>query len=104
MAGQPDDALSPAEIQDARRVFAGKAEGRSACVHCGGIHVTVYGLHAAQQPCPRVRSITWHIDGVTITHVDYWPHGRWPVDGIVFPDQVYVQDPDDTPEQEPPDT
>ena len=64
---------------------AQKAEAREllrtgGCAYCSG-------LHAAQGvACPRVKS--FRRDGTTVSGVDYWPHGEWPSDRILWPEDV----------------
>lgn len=67
------DDLTDAEREKARLIFQGKALG-NVCVHCGGIHDVVINLARDRQPCPRVKTATFHLDG-TLTHVEYWPRG-----------------------------
>lgn len=93
-----DSALTPGEEEYARQLFRGEIEGKLACVHCSGIHNAVAGRHPNLQPCPRVRAISWHTDGETITHVEYWADGEWPKTGIIFPDQVPVAPEDEEPD------
>lgn len=84
--------LPPEARADARQIFEGKVEGRTACHFCAGIHAHVAGLQPRQQPCPRVKRIERHSDG-TVLAVEHWPPGRWESD-VVFPRDVY----DDTPD------
>ena len=50
------------------------------CEYCSG-------LHAAQGvACPRVKS--FRRDGTMMSAVDYWPHGEWPTDRILWPEDV----------------
>lgn len=93
-----DNALTPEEEEYARHFFRGEVEGKSACIHCTGLHNAVAGRHPNLQPCPRVQAISWHIDGETITRVEYWPDGSWPTQGIIFPDQVPMIEDDEEPE------
>lgn len=80
--------LSPEEKEDARRIFRGEVNDRSACWHCGGLHETVARIPAWRQPCPRIKRVTRDNDGYPI-EVEYWPaHSPWER-GIVFPDQVF---------------
>jgi hypothetical protein len=88
-----DGALTAEEIENARKIFEGKTEGKSGCVHCSGIHDLVFRLPANRQPCPRVKSIKWHPDG-TMLEVEYWPRGQWepPGDQVIYPHDVYTVD------------
>lgn len=57
-------------------------EKGAACTHCGGLHL---------RACPRVRRIVFKgTDG--IAEVEFWKHGRWPTDVIVWPEDVYEDD------------
>lgn len=85
-----DDGLTPEHRADARAIFEGAVEGRSACHFCAGIHATVAGMPFDRQPCPRVRRVEWHPDG-TVLSVEYWPPGRWEHD-VIFPSDVYDED------------
>lgn len=85
--------LTEAEKADARELFEGRVDGRTACQHCGGIHAHVVGLPSGWQPCPRIRKIERHTDGAIIA-VEYWPNGAWEAD-VIFPGHVYDVD-DDT--------
>jgi len=67
--------LTPEERQQARQLF----EGGKNCQHCGGVHL---------RACPRVRKITWHIDG-TCTSAEYWPDREWSDANIVWPEDAY---------------
>ena len=88
--------LTEQDKADARAIFEGKVEGRSACHFCGGIHARVAGLEPHRQPCPRIKRIERHPDG-TVLVVEHWPPGRWEGD-IIFPDHAYgdEDDGDDT--------
>jgi hypothetical protein len=83
--------LTPEEIENAKKIFEGKAEGKSGCVHCAGIHDTVLGLPRDRQYCPRVKRAVWHLDG-TLVEVEYWPRGQWepPADQVIYPHEVYA--------------
>lgn len=82
--------LTPEQLTEAKKIFEGKAEGKSGCYFCAGIHDVVFGLPPERQPCPRVKSAKWHLDG-TILEVEYWPRGQWepPADEVIFPHDVY---------------
>ena len=98
LAGRPapvvaepgEEPLTAAEIRHLHTQFApptGKA-----CPDCGAIHPgpcqTCGGLHA--RSCPRVRSVeyTSQGDSILIRKVEYWPDGRWSVEGIFWPEQL----------------
>jgi hypothetical protein len=80
--------LSEEEKSDARDIFEGKSDAARACRHCAGLHPAVVDLKDGQQPCPRVKRVKWHTDGMTILDVEYWPNGEWETD-VVFPGDVY---------------
>lgn len=54
-----------------------------ACSHCGGWHA---------RACPRVRRMVFGTDGQRLVEVEFWPHGQWPTDGIIWPEQVHAGD------------
>ena len=56
--------------------MASALESIAACPYCGGQHA---------RACPRVKKLTYHPGG-EIAGVEYWPHGRWPDDHIIWPD------------------
>lgn len=82
--------LSAAEIRHLHDQFAPPTG--NACAACGVIHPgpcgTCGGLHA--RSCPRVRSVeyTSQGDNILIRKVEYWPDGRWSVEGIFWPEQL----------------
>lgn len=76
--------LTPQQKHDARMILEGNVEGRSACLHCGGIHL---------RACRRVRRAEWHVDG-TLLRVWYWPDGKWSEDEICWPEDAYQDDDD----------
>lgn len=51
---------------------------QDACSHCGGWHA---------RACPRVRRMVFNPDGRLI-EVEFWKAGEWPVNGIVWPEDV----------------
>jgi len=53
------------------------------CVHCGGLHL---------RACPRVRRIVWR-NKEEPAEIEYWASGRWPEGGIIFPEDVYDEEP-----------
>lgn len=57
---------------------------QEACGACGGLHTTAI---KAPGSCPRIRKITYDSQG-RMLEVEYWPDGRWPRDGIVWPDEI----------------
>ena len=90
-AGDPgEEPLTAAEIRHLHAQFAPPTG--QACATCGTIHPgpcqTCGGLHA--RSCPRVRSVeyTSQGDNIQIRKVEYWPDGRWAVDGIFWPEQL----------------
>lgn len=85
--------LSAEDMAQARLIFAGEAEGVSACWYCGGIHVRVANLPSQMQPCPRVRKIEWNPNGETVSSVEFWPNGQWE-DAVVFPQDVWDAEPE----------
>src|SRR5690242_2352466 len=64
--------LTPEQKADAREIFEGKNPDRRACRHCAGLHHAVAGLPDSRQPCHRVKSIKWNVDG-EVSEVEYWP-------------------------------
>jgi len=50
----------------------------SRCDHCGAAHA---------RACPRIRRIEFHQNG-TLAAVEFWPDGRWPQDGLMWPDAL----------------
>lgn len=87
------DQIEDAVKAESRRAFEGRLEGKTACHHCGGLHGWVAGLHAWQQPCPRIKKVVRNGDGQA-TDVEYWPPGTWER-GIIFPDDVFDEDEND---------
>lgn len=83
--------LTPEQKAEAREIFEGRNESRSSCHFCAGLHYQVAGLPPAQQPCPRIKKIERHTDGLTVLSVSYWPNGEWETD-VVFPGDVYDDD------------
>lgn len=66
-------------------VFPGvKAEGtttvfeQTACQLCGGVHT---------RNCPRVRRIVYG-DGGKPSEVEFWRHGEWPADQVLWLEDV----------------
>lgn len=51
---------------------------RLRCEHCGGIHT---------RTCPRVKKLS--SDG-SKREVEYWPWGEWPLDDIIWLDDLYA--------------
>jgi len=48
------------------------------CVFCGGHHA---------RECPRVRRIAYYESAETkVREVEFWPHGEWPWQEVVFAD------------------
>ncbi len=86
-----DEPLTADEIRHLHKQFEPNPKGetcgfcgrihRGACEACGGVHA-----HA----CPRVRTVEYVPQGdrVLIKRVEYWPEGRWPKGGILFPDEL----------------
>ena len=74
--------LTPQQKHDARMILEGNVEGRSACVHCGGIHL---------RACRRVKRAEWHVDG-TLLRVWYRKDGSWNEDEICWPEDAYADD------------
>lgn len=83
------DELTSAERASARETFLGK-QG-NVCVHCAGIHDTAVGLVRDRQPCERVKSATFHLDG-TLLSVEYWPTGWDKNLAITRPTDAYEDD------------
>lgn len=85
--------LTPEEKADARAIFEGNVKERSACYFCAGLHSQVAGLQPMQQPCPRIKKLSRHTDGVTVLDIEHWPPGEWESD-VLFPSDVYEEDED----------
>jgi hypothetical protein len=86
--------VSPENLEAARKIFEGKDKDRFACLFCAGIHNMVAGVPRERQPCPRIKSIQYHTDGVTILSIEFWPKaGRWEED-VVFPDMLVAEEDD----------
>jgi hypothetical protein len=85
-----DEALTSEHKADARLIFEGRVDGRTACHYCAGIHAHVAGLLMELQPCPRIKRIERHNNG-TLAAVEYWPLGEWEQD-VIFPGDVYEDD------------
>lgn len=88
-----DGALSSEDRDDARKIFEGEVEGVTGCHHCAGIHARVANLPAERQPCPRIKTATWHPDGTMIS-VEYFRPGWWESQ-VIFPHDVYNDEDDD---------
>ena len=67
--------LSEEELDLYKEQFA----GGKACPHCGGIHL---------RACPRVRRIVFKGQEM-ISEIEFWAHGKWPEDEIVWPEDVF---------------
>jgi len=74
--------LTAQQKEDARKLLA---EG--GCEYCSGIHA------AQGVACPRVKSFSR--DGTMVSAVRYWPHGKWPTDSILWPEDVAEDDGDE---------
>jgi hypothetical protein len=52
-----------------------------ACDHCGGYHT---------RSCPRVKRLVFFppqvSGGPILQEVEFWPHGEWPHEEVIFPD------------------
>lgn len=82
--------LTDQQRADARAIFAGRTPDRSACHYCGGLHGFVAGLAPERQPCPRVKRVAYHPNGV-VADVLFREPGTW--EGrVVFPEDVYEDD------------
>lgn len=71
----------PAVGAEAPKLAADEAreyQKMSPCIHCGGWHL---------RSCPRVKKATFNGDGKPV-EVEYWAHGEWPDDNIVWPETV----------------
>lgn len=80
--------MTDQEREDARQIFEGKIEGKSACRLCAGIHAMVAGLAPEQQPCPRVKRLEYAATGQVLS-VEFWPwNGNWEVN-VIFPQDAY---------------
>lgn len=68
--------LAPELAAELRRRF----DARDCCAHCGGIHA---------RACPRVKRLVFHPgSGGILAEVEFWPHGKWPEDGIIWPEDA----------------
>ena len=80
---KPEPGLSADEAKELR----GQWE-RDACGACGGLHTTAIKAPGA---CPRIKRITYDAQG-RMLGVEYWPEGKWPKDGIVWPDEIVAEE------------
>lgn len=69
------------ERQALRKAFD---EGKS-CNQCGGLHT---------RACPRVRRIAYTPSG-GVAEVEFWPHGQWPTDDVIWPEDIEEIDEDE---------
>lgn len=75
----PGEKADPADLTDEQRAdLAARFAAGDHCPHCGGIHL---------RACPRVKRLAFHPDG-TIIEAEFWPHGQWPVEDVIFPEDV----------------
>lgn len=77
--GPVEPALTAEEAQALRDQWE-----TDACGSCGGLHTTAI---KAPGSCPRIRKITYDSQG-RMLGVEYWPDGKWPKDGIIWPDEI----------------
>jgi hypothetical protein len=49
------------------------------CAHCGGWH---------QIACPRVRRMRFAEGSTTPVEVEFFDHGQWPTDAVIWPWQI----------------
>jgi transcriptional regulator with XRE-family HTH domain len=75
--------LTPEEVTELR----GRWE-EHACGSCGGLHTTAV---KAPGSCPRIKRIAYDAQG-RMLEVEYWPEGKWPKDGIIWPDELVVEE------------
>lgn len=52
------------------------------CTHCGGWH---------DRACPRVKRIVFASSG-GIQEVEFWPHGQWPEESVLYPSDLEDDD------------
>ena len=52
---------------------------RSACQHCGGLHL---------RKCPKIKIIEFHPNNA-VARVEFWPWNEWPMDDVIWPESVY---------------
>ena len=60
---------------------AAALRGQKPCQHCGGYHLR------PEPSCYRIRRIVFN-DAGNLHEIEYWPHGAWPTDHIVFPEDL----------------
>jgi hypothetical protein len=80
--------LTDQEKEDARKIFEGEVEGKSACYHCAGIHAAVAKVPIDRQPCPRIKKIDYAATGQVVS-VEYWPWDHSWEGNVIFPQDVY---------------
>lgn len=83
--------LTDDQKAEARKIFEGQVEGKSACYHCAGLHDPVAKLSSDRQPCPRVKKIEYAPTGQVIA-VEYWPNSEGWMANVLFPRDVYDED------------
>lgn len=77
--------FTPEERAGYREQFTKKQQ----CIHCGGLHL---------RACPRVKRLVWR-NNEEIAEVEFWADGKWPQTGIIWPEDAYEEDEQET-EQE----
>ena len=71
---QPRDPLSAEERRDGKQLLSSES-----CRWCGGLHA---------RACPRVRKMSFHTDGTTVTEVEFWPENEWSDESIIWPEDL----------------
>jgi len=79
----PEPALTTQEAAELREQWE-----KSPCGACGGLHVTALKTPGA---CPRIKRIAYDAQG-RMLEVEYWPDGKWPKDGIIWPDGIMAEE------------
>lgn len=77
--------LTSQEVQTAEEI-----QKDQTCRWCGGIHA---------RACPRVKRLTYDNSGTHVTEVEFWAWGEWPVDQVVWPEDLVEKEPDVTADQ-----
>lgn len=80
---KPRETLTSEEARELRTRWE-----TDACGSCGGLHTTAV---KAPGSCPRIKRISYDPSG-RMLEVEYWPDGSWPKHGIVWPDELVVEE------------
>lgn len=83
--------LSKEQRVEAQQVF----DSQGQCGSCGGLH---------SRACPRVKRIHQRFSEtkglqsreLIETEIEYFEHGKWPTEDIIFPEDAYEDSDDDS--------